>query len=60
MVCVSLSTMAMGDLNAVEFGQAAHFTLGVRSGAVCEGELLHLNQIYTPEHQKHILVYTIH
>ena len=42
---VCLSTMAMGDHNAVEFGQAAHMTLGYLSGAILPHESLHLDSL---------------
>ena len=35
--------MAMGDENAVEFGQCANFTAACRAGAVFQTELLQLN-----------------
>ena len=43
-VAACLNTMAMGDLNAVEFGQAAHFTLLARAGALGVGEELCLDR----------------
>eukprot|EP00438_Fugacium_kawagutii_P035715 Skav234674 [mRNA] locus=scaffold1131:475680:480491:- [translate_table: standard] len=36
----SLSTMAMGDTNAVELGQKAHLRIGLRCGAMSPAELL--------------------
>ena len=42
-VAACLNTMAMGDLNAVEFGQAAHFTMLARAGALGIGEELTLD-----------------
>ena len=40
---VAFQTMAMGDLNAVEFGMAAHLGLAVSCGAITQSELIHLN-----------------
>eukprot|EP00974_Lingulodinium_polyedra_P048544 4661807-Lingulodinium_polyedra.AAC.1 len=41
-----LATMAMGDHNAPEFGQAAHVTLGARAGALDDASLISLRRPY--------------
>ena len=38
----ALASMAMGDLNSVEFGQAAHLSLALGAGAIYPSELLTL------------------
>ena len=40
-VCVALNTMAMGDTNAVEFGQAALMSVLLRAGAICPKSLVY-------------------
>ena len=42
-VAVCLKTLAMGDLNAVEFGQSGHMIPALRSGALRPHELIFLN-----------------
>jgi len=42
-VAVCLKTLAMGDLNAVEFGQAGHLVPALRSGVLLPHELVFLN-----------------
>jgi hypothetical protein len=39
-LCVALATMAMGDLNAVEVGQAAHVALAARAAVMTQSEFL--------------------
>ena len=39
-IVVRLTTMAMGDHNSVEFGQAGHFIVAAKCGAISEGEMI--------------------
>ena len=42
-VCAGLRTLAMGNTNSVEFGQAAHVSLAAQTGALTDADILRLH-----------------